>query len=59
VPKTGAFGAALAILMIATGSLCPGVIIHAATDLLSGDVAFHALSAARASGGGTEALAAG
>lgn len=45
VPKTGAVGAALGGVVLLAGSLWPAMIIHAAIDLNSGDLGFHAFSA--------------
>jgi membrane protease YdiL (CAAX protease family) len=42
--RAGAFGAVLMALVMATGVLWPAVIMHAAMDLSSGDLGFHALS---------------
>ncbi len=46
VLKTGVVGVALGFLVLAFGSLWPVMIIHTAMDMVSGDVAFRALSQA-------------
>jgi membrane protease YdiL (CAAX protease family) len=50
VPRTGIVGLVFALIVVATGSLWPAIIIHAAIDLNSGDLGFRALSGARAEG---------
>lgn len=42
--RAGMLGLVLATLVLATGSLWPAMIIHAALDLYSGELSFHALS---------------
>jgi CAAX protease family protein len=51
--RAGLLGLALAILVLATGSLWPAIIIHAASDLFSGEMSFHALSRGLDAGRGT------
>lgn len=48
VPRTAIIGVAFALIVLATGSLWPAIIIHAAVDLHSGDLGFRALGAVRA-----------
>lgn len=58
VPRTGILGLVLALIVVAAGSLWPAIIIHAAIDLNSGDLGFHALAGVRAESpdaGGTAA----
>ncbi len=45
--KTGAAGLILGAIAVASGSLIPGMIVHAFVDLSSGDVAFALLSRVR------------
>lgn len=47
--KTGAAGLILGAIAVASGSLIPGMIVHALMDLSSGDVAFALLSRVRGS----------
>jgi membrane protease YdiL (CAAX protease family) len=47
--KTGAAGLILGAIAVASGSLIPGMIVHALVDLSSGDVAFALLSQSRRS----------
>ena len=46
-------GLALATLVLTTGSLWPAIIIHAASDLFSGEMSFHALARGDDPGRGT------
>lgn len=43
VPRTGLLGVVFAFVVLASGSLWPAIIIHAAVDLSSGDLAYNAL----------------
>jgi CAAX protease family protein len=45
--RAGIVGALMAVLVLATGSLWPAMLLHAAIDMNSGDLAFRALSRAR------------
>jgi hypothetical protein len=42
IPRTAAAGLLFAVLAIATGSLLPGIVLHAFTDLFSGDLFYRA-----------------
>jgi uncharacterized protein len=42
--KTGAFGLVFALLAIWSGSLIPGIVLHAAVDLIGGDVSYRVLT---------------
>ncbi len=44
--RTGAFGAFLTVVVVATGSLVPAVLIHTVQDLIAGDIVSRVLSAA-------------
>jgi CAAX protease family protein len=44
VPQTALVGLIFALIVLATGSLWPAIVIHAAVDLNSGDLGFRALS---------------
>lgn len=46
--RAGLVGGVLAVLVLASGSLWPAMLIHAAVDMNSGDLAFRALSGAHA-----------
>lgn len=46
--RAGIVGAVMAVLVLASGSLWPAMILHAAIDLNSGDLAFRALGAIQA-----------
>jgi uncharacterized protein len=48
VPKTGTVGAVLGGVVLLAGSLWPAMILHAALDLNSGDLGYHAFRAAAA-----------
>jgi len=48
VPRTALVGLIFAAIVLATGSLWPAIVIHAAVDLNSGDLGFRALSGAPA-----------
>lgn len=50
--RAGIVGAVMAGLVLLSGSLWPAMILHAAVDINSGDLAFHALSRIR--GGGAD-----
>ena len=47
--RTGAFGAAATIIVLATGSLVPAILIHTIQDLVAGDILSRIFSAARSS----------
>lgn len=48
VPKTGALGAVLGVIVLLTGSLWPAIILHAAIDMNSGDLGYRAFGEGRA-----------
>jgi CAAX protease family protein len=43
VIRSGLVGAVFATLVLATGSLWPAIVLHAAVDLFAGDLTYHAL----------------
>jgi len=49
VPRTAALGVIFALIVLASGSLWPAIILHAALDLNSGDLGFRALASDPAS----------
>jgi len=48
VPKTALIGLLFALVVVASGSLWPAMVIHAAMDLSSGEISFRVSEAARA-----------
>jgi membrane protease YdiL (CAAX protease family) len=51
VPRTALVGLIFALIVVASGTLWPAMVIHAALDLNSGDLGFRALSGAPAGAG--------
>lgn len=48
VPRTAIIGFVLALLVVASGSLLPAMVFHAALDLSSGEIGFHVAQASLA-----------
>jgi CAAX protease family protein len=53
--RASLFGLVMAALVLVTGSLWSAIIVHAASDLFSGEMSFHALSGGRHTTSGTYA----
>src|SRR5258708_5045517 len=58
VLSTSVVGAVFAFIVVASGSLWPAILIHAAIDLLAGDLGFHAVGESPVSGADGEPLSA-